>query len=125
MRSLLAVIVGCTCGWLAKPEPQLLLPCTVVEVVDGDTLTAQLVMQTRVRLDGIDAPELSQPGGPEAKQHLIETSMGRDGLLRVPLRGRVLGDHFSFGRVIGDVLVDGKSVSDQQVISGHAVRVEP
>lgn len=44
---------------------------TVLEVIDGDTLLLRLGPETgRVRLWGIDAPELAQAGGAGARQYL-------------------------------------------------------
>jgi len=43
-------------------------------VIDGDTLVAD---RARIRLHGIDAPELSQPGGEAARAHLIGLIGGR------------------------------------------------
>ena len=48
----------------------------IIDVHDGDTVTAVLdqgfgdTKQIKVRLFGVFAPELSQPGGPETRQHL-------------------------------------------------------
>jgi endonuclease YncB( thermonuclease family) len=42
-------------------------------VIDGDTIVSD---GARIRLAGIDAPELSQPGGAEARSHLIRLIAG-------------------------------------------------
>lgn len=47
----------------------------VVEVHDGDTFT--LNTGERVRLDGIDAPELKQPYGQESKEQLERLILNR------------------------------------------------
>ena len=50
---------------------------TVVDVHDGDTFTASIDLgfnigiTYRVRLAGCNAIELAQPGGPEARAHLL------------------------------------------------------
>ncbi len=53
-------------------------PARVLKVVDGDTLDLfidpgfeEKMKDERVRLRGIDAPEMSAPGGPEAKEFLF------------------------------------------------------
>ena len=57
------------------PGAPLVVRATVVErVVDGDTL---VVGEERVRLHGIDAPELDQPQGPAARRALIELAAGQ------------------------------------------------
>jgi endonuclease YncB( thermonuclease family) len=43
-------------------------------VVDSDT---PRIAGIAVRLQGIAAPELREPGGPEAKTYLIELAKGR------------------------------------------------
>ena len=45
----------------------------VVKVVDGDTITVQDVMgrKHRIRLAGIDAPEMNQPYGLHSKNNLM------------------------------------------------------
>lgn len=69
----LAGFAGCT---TYAPYRAPSLPATLTAVHDGDTVT--LLVETapgkkeslRVRLWGIDAPELDQPYGPEARDHL-------------------------------------------------------
>lgn len=51
----------------------------VVGVHDGDTIT-MLALDNRphkIRLDGIDAPELGQPFGRASKQHMAELLANR------------------------------------------------
>ena len=61
----------------------------VVGVHDGDTLTLLVVgnQQVKVRLAGIDAPELAQPYGQQAKQLLNAVQevggVGREGVVRI------------------------------------------
>jgi endonuclease YncB( thermonuclease family) len=72
-------IVGVSCTFLAVLQYGGLLlllagflgaeTCTVIRVSDGDTLPATCSEITRtIRISSIDAPELGQPYGPEAKQ---------------------------------------------------------
>jgi len=51
----------------------------VVSVSDGDTITALVdgKEQLKVRLTGIDAPELGQPFGQAAKRHLSGLAFGK------------------------------------------------
>ena len=48
------------------------------QFLDGDTLRTSPISR-KYRLFGIDAPELSEPGGQEAKQELIKI-IGEDGI---------------------------------------------
>lgn len=75
--------------WLLGIKPR--LPSTIPFVLDGDTLGFE--DGTRMRLYGIDAPELSQPGGHLAKAHLEElmaTAHGIEAKHTDPY-GRVVG----------------------------------
>ena len=52
----------------------------VVGIHDGDSITVLSVekKQIKIRLEGIDAPELKQPFGSRAKEHLSSLIMGKD-----------------------------------------------
>lgn len=102
----------------AKKPPEPDPAGTVTRVVDGDTLwvmtadanAAPLV----VRLEGIDAPERCQSGGPEAAEALTKLVLGRQVVLRVKARD----DH---GRLIARALRDGEfDIGDRLVRDGHA-----
>jgi endonuclease YncB( thermonuclease family) len=87
----------------------------VVGVADGDTLTlldAQR-QQHRIRLDGIDAPERSQPFGQRARQSLASLAHGREALADCPKTDR-------YGRAVCRVTVDGVDVGLEQVRRGLA-----
>ncbi|GAB6036802.1 thermonuclease family protein [Fundidesulfovibrio butyratiphilus] len=102
-------------GWLL-----ILTACTsqtgdfagaVQRVHDGDTL---LVDGVKVRLYGIDAPELAQPGGEASRDHL--RALVRGGRVKV-----VFMDKDAYGRVVGRVfLPDGSDVCAEMVRTGHA-----
>lgn len=87
----------------------------VAGVHDGDTLRcldAQNV-QHKIRLDGIDAPELGQPFGSKARQHLADFAMHKDVALQI--HGR---DHYR--RALATVHIDGVDVNQQMVKDGFA-----
>ena len=60
---------------LAFPLPAYAWPGTVLDVHDGDTMTVAPMGDVRtplkIRLYGIDAPELEQKGGPQSRDHLL------------------------------------------------------
>lgn len=105
------------------PQPALHLPCKIIDVYDGDTLTADITLRVRVRMVDCWAPEIKEAGGKESRDHLRELALDKDGILYVPLGGaKTFGDLFSFNRVVGRVYVDGEDVSQLQVTAGHATK---
>ena len=67
-------------------------------VIDGDTIEVVDAggIRTRVRLRRVNAPELSEPGGPEAKAALEERLLGKQVRVRPCARDR-------YGRLVADV----------------------
>ncbi len=74
------------------------LPCKVVGVADGDTITAlcQGNEQVKVRLAEIDAPEKAQPFGAKSKQSLSGLCFGKQARISPQGRDR-------YGRTIGRI----------------------
>ena len=86
----------------------------VVRVKDGDSLVvASAGREVDVRLAGIDAPELRQPRGSEARAALESMVGGREVTLQL-----VGGD--AYRRVVAHVLVDGVDVNAELVRRGLA-----
>ncbi len=87
----------------------------VVAVTDGDTLTLRLPdgKPVTVRLRDIDAPEICQPWGPEAKAALSELALNKLAILTPSARD-------SFGRVVGRITVEELDVGRRLVEDGHA-----
>jgi micrococcal nuclease len=86
-----------------------------VSVHDGDTLRAldEGNVEHKVRLVGIDAPELGQAFG----------RVARDRLRELALRQRVvveLHDRDRYGRDLATVVVEGASINRQMVAEGMA-----
>ena len=88
---------------------------TVVGIADGDTLTLLDGGKTthRIRIDGIDAPERTQPYGQRARQSLADLAHGRSARAECPKSDR-------YGRAVCRVLVDGVDVGLEQVRRGFA-----
>jgi endonuclease YncB( thermonuclease family) len=90
----------------AEPIDATLRPITVLQTIDGDTITARYrsddaaTPPITVRLYGIDAPETDQPGGAEATRFVTGWLAGRSLLLR---------NHGTdqYGRVIGEIFAEG------------------
>ena len=87
----------------------------VVGVHDGDTITLLVAgnQQVKVRLAGIDAPELAQPYGQKAKQALSDLAFGKDA--RVESAGPD-----KYGRTLGTVYVGAVNVNAMLIQKGVA-----
>jgi len=89
---------------------------TVTRVTDGDSLwlePAQGGAPLELRLLDIDAPEICQVWGPEAKQALQEL------VLKKPVSVRISGRD-THGRTLGTVYLDTLNVNKSLVQEGHA-----
>jgi endonuclease YncB( thermonuclease family) len=78
--------------------------------VDGDTFRYGL---QRIRIRGIDAPELAEPGGMAAAKRLEE--LLKQGSVRMIPRGKDVYD-----RLVADVFVDGRNVAEMLAQEGYA-----
>jgi micrococcal nuclease len=89
---------------------------TVTRVSDGDTLWVRPVAggkPVKVRINGIDAPEICQAGGRAARKALAARVLGRR--LGVLARGQD-----DYGRTIAALALDGEDVAGWMVSQGHA-----
>jgi endonuclease YncB( thermonuclease family) len=90
---------------------------TVTRVADGDTLWVQPDDAARrplkLRLRGIDAPELCQRWGVQAREALAARVSQR----RVSVDVRTRDD---YGRALGTLRVAGTDVAEELVAGGHA-----
>ena len=85
-----------------------------LRVSDGDTITiAAEGRKEKVRLIGIDAPELRQEGGPEAQQYLAKRILNR----RVKVEGETRD---RYGRLLGTVYLGEENINLSLVREGHA-----
>ena len=88
----------------------------VTRVVDGDTLwvkTSASQQALKVRLQDIDAPEICQPGGVQARDALKRQVLGQ----RVTVTS---GAHDSYGRTVGTLHLEGQDMGRWLVAQGHA-----
>ena len=72
-----------------------------MEVIDGDTFKTLNI----IRLEGVEAPELDQPGGKEAKQKLESLILDKD----ITYEEKARDD---FGRIVAQVWIDSLNVND-------------
>jgi micrococcal nuclease len=89
---------------------------TVTRVIDGDSLWLEPAAggaPVELRLQDIDAPEICQAWGPEAKQALQELVLKKAVSVRVSGRD-------THGRTLGTLYVDTFNVNKSLVQEGHA-----
>lgn len=91
-------------------------PGTVLQgrcwVIDGDTI---VINEVRLRLAGIDAPELDHPWGQRAKWALVQLCKGQTITARIR-------PELSYDRVVADCfLPDGRDLAAELVRAGFAL----
>jgi len=91
----------------------------VVSVHDGDTLTllSGKGKKTKIRLEGIDAPEIGQPYGEESRRALDNLVYGRVVTVVVVTTDK-------YGRTIGQVFLDRYAMNYEMVRIGLAWRYD-
>jgi micrococcal nuclease len=87
----------------------------VTYVSDGDTLWLKSAdgVRHKVRFEGIDAPEICQPYGPESRAALQAKLQGQTVQVKANRRD-------DYGRLLGRVSVDGADLGSWMVQNGHA-----
>ena len=99
---------------LAIASPLFALSGKVVSIHDGDTITIlQDKQQIKVRLFGIDAPELKQPYGKKSKQFLANLIASE--VVEVEENGKD-----KYKRTIGTIYLNGADINAQMVENGYA-----
>jgi micrococcal nuclease len=83
-----------------------------VQAVDGDTIRYGT---ERIRLRGMNAPELSEPGGIQAQQRLAE--LLSQGNINIIPHGQDV-----YGRMLADVFIGDRNVADIMTAEGYAKR---
>lgn len=102
-----------------KPEPVevpfLSFETTISRVIDGDTMVipSEIQGERRVKLYGIDAPEREQDGGLEAMNFTRNMVDGK----KVHMTVYGLDDE---NRMVVNVMVDGRNLSEELVMTGNA-----
>lgn len=123
LAGLLAGIAGCS---PASGDPVSVPSSTatveVVAVVDGDTIdVATAAGEQRVRIIGIDTPEVGRDGEPsecyahEARDFVDELLYGRDVELR---SDATQSDVDAYGRLLRHVIIDGHSAAVETIAAG-------
>lgn len=109
------LLVACVAVWTVSAVAAPLITGRVVGVHDGDTLMLRIDgdPQVKVRLAGIDAPELKQPYGQSAKQAL--SALVFDAVVQVDG-----GQRDFYGRTLGTVYLGEINVNAALVEQGAA-----
>jgi micrococcal nuclease len=112
MRPLLPLIAFALPAVLAAAEPA---AWRVVSVHDGDTLTALDAgnVQHKVRLTGIDAPEIGQPFGTKARDRLTALAKGKTVTIHSHGQDR-------YGRVLASIDIEDDDLGHRLVADGLA-----
>jgi micrococcal nuclease len=101
---LLCVIVGCI---------QQVTTISGVEIIDGDTF--RLANGDTVRLIGIDAPELSQPGGEVSREYLAHLLLGNPITLE-----KGYEDRDKYNRLLRFVYTGNLCINEEMIRQGYA-----
>jgi micrococcal nuclease len=101
---LIGAIVGCT---------QQVETISSIEIIDGDTF--RLANGDTVRLIGIDAPELSQPGGVLSREYLAHLLLGKPITLE-----RGSEDKDKYDRLLRFVYIGNLCINEEMIRQGYA-----
>lgn len=108
------IMAACLAPGGADAQQAAVLRGTVMRVIDGDTLMVRLASgPIRVRLHAMDAPEMNQPGGPEAKQALSALVQGRTVDLQPVEQDR-------YERLIAVMRLGTLEINREMIRQGHA-----
>ena len=89
-------------------------PLEDIRVIDGDTIRAEAKgKEIKIRLVEIDAPEINQPFGNQSKNFLNRLLYKKNVTLISQGEDR-------YGRILGEIYVDGQSANRSMIRSGFA-----
>ena len=103
--------------------------CTVERVVDGDTVDVVLnlgfdiLYKCRVRLYGIDTPESRTRNKDEKARGKMAGAFLKEAIdngNKVVIQTKLKDSRGKFGRVLGDVVVDGININQSMIDNYHA-----
>jgi micrococcal nuclease len=105
--------------------------CTVTKVVDGDTIDVVLDLgfsilhKCRVRLYGIDTPESRTRDKDEKVRGKLAAKFLEDAITNgktIVLQSKLKDSKGKFGRVLGDIVVDGLNINQEMILNFLAVK---
>ena len=98
--------------------------CTVERVVDGDTIDVildlgfDILYKSRVRLYGIDTPESRTRNLDEKARGKMASAFLKEAVeegKQIVIQTKVKDSRGKYGRVLGDIVVDGKNINQLMV----------
>jgi len=104
--------------------------CKVERVVDGDTIDVVLDLgfdvsyKSRVRLYGIDTPESRTRNLDEKARGKMAASFLKEAIdsgKEIVIQTKLKDSRGKFGRVLGDVIVDGININQELITNNYAV----
>jgi|TARA_R100001163_G_scaffold2433_2_gene3746 micrococcal nuclease len=104
--------------------------CTVERVVDGDTIDVVLDLgfdirfKSRVRLYGIDTPESRTRDKDEKVRGKMAATFLKNAVdkgTKIVIETKLKDSRGKYGRVLGNVIVDGLNINETMVINHLAV----
>ena len=104
--------------------------CKVERVVDGDTIDVVLdlgfnvLYKSRVRLYGIDTPESRTRDLDEKARGKLATAFLKEAVdcgKQIVIQTKLKDSRGKFGRVLGEVIIDGVNINVKMVDENHAV----
>jgi endonuclease YncB( thermonuclease family) len=118
---LASLLAACACagtGASAQEGPPGTVLRHVVRVVDGDTIV--LAGKQRIRLAGVNCPEIDEELGLDARAFALDFADRKDAWISEARSDR-------YGRLVSDVIVGGRSLSEALVEAGlaHAFLIPP
>ena len=105
--------------------------CKVEKIVDGDTIDVVLdlgfdiLYKSRIRLYGIDTPESRTRNLDEKVRGKMASAFLKKAIEegeKVCIQTKLKDSRGKFGRVLGDVVVDGVNINQSMVDNHHAVK---
>lgn len=108
--------------YFESPHKQILedFNAQVVKVIDGDTIRVKTNFRDfdfPIRVSKINAPELDEIGGLASKRWLEGLIQNREVEILIDVKNRV----DVFGRLLGDILIDGDLVSEAALRENRAI----
>jgi endonuclease YncB( thermonuclease family) len=132
MKKLFLTLLIVPCLVLAQPKqkPGVVYDTVITRVIDGDTvgiqatwLPAPLKPELSIRVFGVDTPEKGHRAqcASEAQRGEAASAFTKAQINASSNRQIVLMDWDKYGgRVLGDVVLDGKSLRQMLIANGHA-----